>query len=115
MFSWGGGGGAGNMRHLCRLLQNMGYRKVAGLLDNDQQATLPKLERDFPCFIFFTIPAKDVRDKDGVDARPAVKSLLQDAGFLREEYREPMLVNLRSASSSVRRRSDPSHDLAHWV
>ncbi len=89
LFGWGVGG-AGNMQHLCRLLQDMGYKKVAGLLDNDQAATLPRLERDFPSYKFFTIPAKDVRDKDAVDARPAVTGLLENARVLREEYREPM-------------------------
>lgn len=79
------------MRHLCRLLEGMGYRKVAGLLDSDQQAIVPKLKREFPGFIFFTIPAKDVRDKDEVEARPPVEGLLQNARVLREEYRERML------------------------
>lgn len=90
LFGWGVGG-AGNMRHLCRLLQDMGYKKVAGLLDNDQTAILPRLERDFPNYKFFTIPAKDVRDKDAEGARPAVTGLLEGARVLREEYREPMV------------------------
>lgn len=90
LFGWGVGG-AGNMRHLCRLLQDMGYKKVAGLLDNDQTATLPKLEKDFPTYKFFTIPAKDVRDKDVVDERPAVTGLLKNGKVLREEYREQMM------------------------
>ena len=90
LFGWGVGG-AGNMQHLCRLLQDMGYKKVAGLLDNDQAATLPRLERDFPDYKFFTIPAKDVRDKDAVNSRPAVTGLLENARVLREEYREPMV------------------------
>jgi predicted ATPase len=89
LFGWGVGG-AGNMQHLCCLLQDMGYKKVAGLLDNDQAATLPRLEQDFPDFKFFTIPAKDVRDKDAVVARPAVIGLLENASVLREEYRESM-------------------------
>jgi len=89
LFGWGVGG-AGNMRHLCCLLRDMGYKKVAGLLDNDQAATLPKLERDFPEYKFFTIPAKDVRDKEAVEARAAVPGLLENAMVLREEYREPM-------------------------
>lgn len=71
LFGWGVGG-AGNMRHLCCLLQDMGYKKVAGLLDNDQAAILPQLEGDFPDYKFFVIPAKDVRDKDAVEACPAV-------------------------------------------
>lgn len=89
LFGWGVGG-AGNMQHLCCLLQEMGYKKVAGLLDNDQEAALPKLERDFPNYKFFAIPAKDVRDKDAVVARPAVTGLLENAKLLRAEYCEAM-------------------------
>lgn len=101
LFGWGVGG-AGNMRHLCRLLQDMGYKKVAGLLDNDQAAILPRLERDFPDYKFFMIPAKDVRDKDAVDARPAVTGLLENAKVLREEYREPMVSIFESLREAFR-------------
>ena len=90
LFGWGVGG-AGNMRYLCRLLGDMGYKKVAGLLDNDQVAMLPKLEQEFPGYKFFTIPAKDVRDKDAEKARVAVIGLLENSKILRDEYREPML------------------------
>lgn len=89
LFGWGVGG-AGNMRHLCRLLHDMGYKKVAGLLDNDQAAILPKLELEFPGYKFFVIPAKDVRDKEEVKARLAVTGLLDDAKVLREEFRAPL-------------------------
>ncbi|MEG3192814.1 MULTISPECIES: ATP-dependent nuclease [Novilysobacter] len=100
LFGWGVGG-AGNMGHVCRLLQGMGYKKVAGLLDNDQAATLPRLRQDFPDYRFFTIPAKDVRDKDAVDPRSAVRGLLQDAKFLREEYREPMASIFESLRAAL--------------
>lgn len=89
LFGWGVGG-AGNMGHICCLLQEMGYRKVAGILDNDQEAARAKLERDFPDYQFYLIPAKDVRDKDAVAAKPAVTGLLDNAKVLREEYRERM-------------------------
>lgn len=89
LFGWGVGG-AGNMGHICCLLQEMGYRKVAGILDNDQEAARAKLQRAFPDYQFYLIPAKDVRDKDAVAAKPAVTGLLDNAKVLREEYRERM-------------------------
>lgn len=89
LFGWGIGG-AGNMHHFCRILQEMGYKKVAGILDNDQEEALPKLKKDFPEYKFFLIPAKDVRDKEAVSARPAVNGLLENAKTLREEYLKPM-------------------------
>lgn len=99
LFGWGVGG-AGNMHHLCRLVRDLGYKKVAGLLDNDQTTTLLDLERDFPSYQFFAIPAKDVRDKEAVDARPAVTGLLDNTKVLREEYRNSMeriFESIRSA------------------
>ncbi len=89
LFGWGVGG-AGNMRHVCRLLKDMGYKKVAGLLDNDQIEALPRLQQDFPTYKFFAIPAKDVRDKKAELARPAVTGLLDGGKILRNEYRGPM-------------------------
>jgi predicted ATPase len=89
LFGWGVGG-AGNMVHLCRLLKDMGYEKVAGLLDNDQETTLHMLKQAFSGYVFFTIPAKDVRDKEAVEARSAVTGLLDDGKVLREEYHEHM-------------------------
>lgn len=89
IFGWGVGG-AGNMRHMCQMLQNMGYRKVAGLLDSDQAANIPRLEDAFPSYMFFAIPAKDVRDKDAVEARDEVTGLLYEGKELREEYRDEM-------------------------
>jgi hypothetical protein len=91
------------MQHLCRLLQDLGYKKVAGLLDNDQVATLPGLERDYPNYKFFAIPAKDVRDKDASDARPAVTGLINNAKVLRSEYREQMIGIFESLRESLER------------
>lgn len=112
LFGWGVGG-AGNMRHLCRLLLDMGYKKVAGLVDNDQAASLPTLQQDFPAYSFFAIPAKDVRDKDGVDARPAVIGLLENAKVLREEYRAPLssiFESIRAAFEGEVTKSPGSED-----
>jgi len=110
LFGWGVGG-AGNMPHLCRLLQDMGDKKVAGLLDNDQAAALPKLERDFPDYKFFMIPAKDVRDKDAVGSRPAVIGLLENAKVLREEYREPMVSIFESLRAAFECEATQASDL----
>jgi len=89
LFGWGVGG-AGNMRHMCQLLQDMGYKRVAGLLDSDQKVTIPILEEAFPSYKFFAIPAKDVSDKDAVESRGAVTGLLHDGKTLREEFRNEM-------------------------
>lgn len=52
---------------------------MARHLDNDQQATSAKLERDFTGYKFFSISAKDVRYKDTRETRPAVTGLLENA------------------------------------
>ena len=101
LFGWGVGG-AGNMEYLCHILQDMGFKRVAGLLDNDKEETVSKLEIEFPNYKFFAIPAKDVRDKDPVGARPEVTGLLENGKTLRENYFEPMESIFRSIEKAFK-------------
>lgn len=59
-FGWGAGG-AGNIRYLCCGLSDLGFRKVAALLDGDKAAEAQRLRKLFPEFFFGCIPAKDIR------------------------------------------------------
>lgn len=70
-FGWGAGG-ASNIAHLCSILKDLGFSKVAALLDGDKAAEASKLKRDFPEFFFACIPAKDIRTKPGREATEEV-------------------------------------------
>lgn len=85
LFGWGVGG-ADNMSHVCRVLSDLGYKRVAALLDNDQLDKLDALRSAYPAYKFYVIPAKDVRDKGVVDAKPAVEGLLEGGKTLRVQY-----------------------------
>lgn len=100
-FGWGVGG-AGNMKHIARLLREMGFSKVVGIFDADKRANRDELSNDFPSYKFVCLPANDIRTKrpraaylgvDGVldennhDVRqvhmPAVTQLLEELrGYL---------------------------------
>ena len=86
-FGWGAGG-AGNIAHICRILKDLGFRKVAGLLDNDKAAEAAKLAHDFPEFLFVSIPAKDIRTKPARDASDEVVGLLDDKLVIRPQFAE---------------------------
>lgn len=62
IFGWGSGG-ATNIPRLLQLLRELGFKRVAAVLDNDVASTFDALERDFPEYLVVTIPAADIRDK----------------------------------------------------
>ena len=61
-FGWGVGG-APKMALIARLLQDLGYTRVAGILDGDKEKELQELRSQFASFSFFGISAANVRDK----------------------------------------------------
>jgi predicted ATP-dependent endonuclease of OLD family len=85
-FGWGVGG-ASKMRLVARILHDLKFRRVAGVLDADKATVRDELSHEFPDYVFRTIPAQDVRSRDRVPAREARQGLLDEHGLLREEYR----------------------------
>lgn len=88
-FGWGVGG-ASNIAHLCRILADLGFVKVAGLLDGDKVAEADKLKKEFPAFHFACIPAKDIRTKPARIATEEVSGLLDEELVLKDEYVDAM-------------------------
>ncbi|HEY5797307.1 MAG TPA: AAA family ATPase [Bosea sp. (in: a-proteobacteria)] len=84
-FGWGIGG-ASNMSTIATVLNDLGFKKVAGLLDKDKEGEIPALKSLFPEYFFATIPAKDIRTKKARDATPAVDGLLDEKRRIRPEY-----------------------------
>ncbi|MDF4767112.1 hypothetical protein P3557_28260, partial [Vibrio parahaemolyticus] len=86
-FGWGVGG-ASNMSIISRILKDLGYKKVIGILDNDKPAEKEELENEFTDYKYFVIPAKDVRTKEATKAREQVEGLLDDKNkAIRPEYK----------------------------
>ena len=76
-FGWGVGG-ASNMKHITTILQKLGYLKVVGILDGNEQEHLGELKGEFPNYHFFAIPANDIRTKKAVPKKDPVEGLLDD-------------------------------------
>jgi len=95
-FGWGVGG-AENMEVLVKVLNDLGYRKVIGILDGDKEEIRARLSEDYPDFHFACIPAKDIRTKKAVKAREKIEGLLDDKNeTVRPEHANEMrnLMNL---------------------
>ena len=97
-YGWGVGG-AHNMRIIAGVLNELGFKKVVGLLDNNHRAECDLLAEEFPGYSFMTIPADDVRSKPEIKARDPVHGLLDEDGTLREHYRAQMTEIFRSINS----------------
>ena len=86
-YGWGVGG-ASNMKIICTLLQDLGYRKVVGILDGDKQIDYDTMVAQFASYSYFILPVDDIRDKEEVLAKPAVIGLLDSKRTLKPEYKQ---------------------------
>lgn len=84
-FGWGAGG-AHNFEYLCNVLQELGYKKVIGLLDGDKLAVKEKLQTIFSDYMFIAIPADDIRTKPSRQASVGKEGLLNASYEIKEEY-----------------------------
>ncbi len=88
-FGWGVGG-AEKMEVIARLLHELGYQKVAGILDGDKPNVAERLGETYPGYKFLCIPMDDVRTKPARPARPSKQGLLDEHLSLRDNIREPV-------------------------
>ncbi|MES2614780.1 MAG: AAA family ATPase [Bdellovibrionota bacterium] len=86
-FGWGAGG-AGNISKICSLLKNLGFKKVAAILDGNKLNTVPGLEKFFPDYHFCSICADDIRTKSEKKSSPAVNGLLDKDLNIINKYKE---------------------------
>jgi AAA domain, putative AbiEii toxin, Type IV TA system len=84
-YGWGVGG-ADKMRLIAAMFQELGYKRVVGVLDANKESLIPELQKTFPDYLFLLLPADDIRTKP-VRHIAAVHGLLDEKYRLREEYR----------------------------
>lgn len=85
-FGWGIGG-ATNLANILQLLADLGFSKVACVLDNNMQDLATEMSGRFPKYLIQLIPTDDIRDKKAVKAKEAVHGLIDTAGkSFKNEY-----------------------------
>jgi len=75
------------MQFIARLLHELGYKRVIGILDNDHEEKRADLQKIFPNYKFHCIPAKDIRTKKARSI-PETYGLLDENNKIREEYKK---------------------------
>lgn len=86
-YGWGVGGSS-KMNVIARILCELGFKKVVGILDKGKESEKDDLTREFPEYEFFCIPADDVRTKAARKAKGQVIGLVNENGMIRAEYKD---------------------------
>lgn len=97
-FGWGIGG-ADNMESIAKLLNELGFEKVVGIVDADREHRISQLREQFPMYDFHAITANDVRTKKYRPEVQEVNGILDKERRIREEHREStntMFINIKS-------------------
>jgi len=90
-YGWGTGG-AENIEKIAQMLADLGFKKVAVILDGNKKDDSMRLKTKFREYSFHCIPTDDVRDKKATAAKPAVVGLIDSGGKrLKEEYRQEVI------------------------
>ena len=109
-YGWGVGG-ADNMEAISVILNDLGFEKVAGILDGDKSDLCKRLAAKFQNYSYHNISANDVRTKPERRKSSQVEGLVNMTGTLKEEYRGEVTmlfdrINQYFASSST---AEPSY------
>jgi predicted ATP-dependent endonuclease of OLD family len=90
-YGWGVGGSS-KMNIIAGILQDLGFKKVVGILDKGKEADSVALVKEFPEYNFFSIPADDVRTKKARKESEKVVGLIDENGGIREEYKDQVIA-----------------------
>lgn len=85
LYGWGVGG-ADKMGTVAKILEDLGFRKVVGLLDGNRSELITDLRKEFTNFMIVAHDADDIRHKRNSTDKTSL--LNEDHVTVREEYRE---------------------------
>lgn len=105
LFGWGVGG-ATNMEKIARLMSELRYTRVLGLLDADKASLAAELNKKFSGYKFLVLPSDDIRTKKAREAKPPVVGLLDDKN---EKVRPEYLDAARKVFSQVQMYLSPKN------
>lgn len=85
-FGWGTGG-AEKMEIFVKILQDLGFKKLVGILDNDKKLLCDKLTNAYKnyLYLFICIPTNDIKDKTA-ENKPQKSGLVTSNGQLKPDY-----------------------------
>lgn len=92
-FGWGVGG-ATNLEKILYLMNDLGFMKVAAILDNNVSDLVKPLSEKFPLYYFGCIPTDDVRDKPARKESIAIAGLIDQGGKKIKEEHIPQIIEL---------------------
>lgn len=101
IFGWGAGG-ATKVEIVSMILRDLGFGRVVGILDNDQQHVVQQLKSTFPDYRFFSIPADDVRTKEPRHGQTGTVGLLNENRRLRPEFTVQVTTMFSQIESAIR-------------
>ena len=78
-YGWGVGGAA-NTSKVIEMLKDLGFKKIAVILDKNMGNMIAPLQKQFPEYKFVSIPTDDIREKIETKAKAAVEGLIDVAG-----------------------------------
>lgn len=106
VYGWGAGG-EGKVPTIVSLLRDLGFSRVAAVLDNNVPGTVRAIREAFPNVLVVEIPAADIRDKS-VKAKQVTGLLDEDGKTIKDELREPTQQILQSVADYMRAEEMPS-------
>ncbi|KYG71989.1 putative ATP-dependent endonuclease of OLD family [Roseivirga ehrenbergii] len=92
-FGWGVGG-ATNLKTILTLMSDLGFEKVAAILDNNVSELKTSLSASFPTYFFQCIPTDDVRDKPARKGTIAISGLIDQGGKKIKTQHKPAIFKL---------------------
>ncbi len=85
-FGWGAGGAA-NMEKFLNLFKELGYKKIACILDGDQKEKAESLQKQFKEYKIIVLSKNDIRDKQERTTRPK-DGITNRQGELKDEHKD---------------------------
>jgi len=86
-YGWGVGG-ADKMSLISRMLRDLGFTRVVGILDGNRRDAAERLKGEFPHYAYLVSEFDDVRDKPSIPERGAVRGMLTTSLDLPAENRD---------------------------
>lgn len=89
IFGWGAGGSS-NIKHVISVLDKLGFKKIAAILDNDRPTDLDYIKNKFPNLFSGVIPAADIRTKKEIKHKTGKVGLLDEEYNVRDELSDSL-------------------------